>query len=553
MGRAEDLMNFGSSLGLVFDDPLSFLATPKSHQSVIESELPNPMRDYVPHVKQRMFHEDDSKRRLYIGGNRSGKTVAGALEALWRTMGNHPFLEVTAPPVAGRVVAPDFPNGIAKIILPMLKQWCPPWILRGGSWESAYAKQDRVLHFTNGSTIEFFSGDQQLDKFAGTSRNWTWFDEEPDEDVYNECVLRLLDTDGDAWLTMTPVNGITWTFDRLYLPGKVAKNETVEGVDQELLARIAKKDDLNEDAIKNQANIGVIEVATGENPYLPEGSIDFITQGMSEQQIAIRIRGEFKAATGLIYDTFNPEIHVVKDFRRANMWPVAVSLDHGLNNPVAILWHAISPGGQIVTYSEIYKRNLTVKEVAPLIHERNRALRVTPSFYIADPSIRNRDPITGTSILEEYSRNGIMFSLGNNDVGAGIVRVKGYMTNKMKDGRSYWQTTYDCPNLIWEIGRYRWREYQHRETKNRNNPYEVPRKKDDHAVDALRYFLMSRPELVTMYESPDRNPVNGFEDYEALQGADFGTRPHFEVLTTKNIRYSNWKTYQSDDSLGSNW
>ena len=504
---------------------------------------------YLPHSKQVQFHTDHHLRRLYIGGNRSGKTVSGVIEALWRALGNHPYITVTPPPTAGRIVAPDFPNGIAKTILPMLKQWCPPWVLRGGGWDSAYSKGERILHFANGSTIEFFSGDQQLDKFAGTSRDWFWADEECDEDVYNECVLRLLDRNGVAWLTMTPVNGITWVFDRMYLPGKLAKGETVEGVDRELMERISNKDE----GQAQDTDIGITEVTTIENPYLPEGSVDTIKRGLSEQQIAIRIRGEFKASTGLIYDSFDPKIHVMNGWERPKMWPVAVSLDHGLNNPTAILWHAISPGGQVVTFSELYRRNLTIKEIVPLIIKKNFELRIMPSFYIADPSIRNRDPITGTSILEEYARLGLMFSLANNDVGAGIIRVKGYMSNKMKDGRPMWQTTYDCPNLVWEIGRYRWREFQHRETKNRNNAYELPRKKDDHAVDSLRYFLMSRPELTTIYEPVDRSGYQDFEGYDNLDGSDFGAKPHFEVLTPKNLLYAKWKTYQSEDALGSQW
>src|SRR6516225_9506569 len=175
---------------------------------------------YQPHPKQLDFHESSARGRLFIGGNRSGKTVGGGTEAVWRSLGNHPFLPVTPSPTYGRIVAVDFLYGVEKIVRPEIARWMPSSEIKGGSWESGYSKQERTLYLENGSMIEFMSYDQELEKFAGTSRDWTWFDEEPPEDIFTECKLRLVDTAGYWWITMTPIEGMTWVYDNIYIAAR---------------------------------------------------------------------------------------------------------------------------------------------------------------------------------------------------------------------------------------------------------------------------------------------------------------------------------------------
>ncbi len=77
---------------------------------------------YCPHPKQKLFHQSDSRIRLYIGGNRSGKTTGGIVEDVWWLTRKHPFQRIPDRPIAGRIVSVDFLNGIEKIIKPQLKQ-----------------------------------------------------------------------------------------------------------------------------------------------------------------------------------------------------------------------------------------------------------------------------------------------------------------------------------------------------------------------------------------------------------------------------------------------
>ena len=67
------------------------------------------------------------------------------------------------------------------------------------------------------SVIGFKSCDQGREKFQGASLDFVWFDEEPPQDIYEECRMRVLDRAGDIFGTMTPLKGVTFLYDEIYL------------------------------------------------------------------------------------------------------------------------------------------------------------------------------------------------------------------------------------------------------------------------------------------------------------------------------------------------
>lgn len=81
----------------------------------------------------------------------------------------------------------------------------------------------QIKHQTDGksdgiSTLGFKSFDQGRKKFQGTAKHIIWLDEEPPAAVYDECMLRLMTTDGLMLATFTPLEGLTEIALR-YLPG----------------------------------------------------------------------------------------------------------------------------------------------------------------------------------------------------------------------------------------------------------------------------------------------------------------------------------------------
>lgn len=57
--------------------------------------------------------------------------------------------------------------------------------------------------------IGFKSYDQGRKKFQGTAKHVIWLDEEPPSDVYDECLMRLMTTNGLMLCTFTPLEGLT--------------------------------------------------------------------------------------------------------------------------------------------------------------------------------------------------------------------------------------------------------------------------------------------------------------------------------------------------------
>lgn len=476
---------------------------------------------YVPHEKQIRFHSSTKKGRLYIGGNRSGKTVGGVAEDVYRLKGQHPYLEVPPAPVRGRIVATSYNEGIKQIIIPELAKWLPPSDLINGSWEDSYSKQEKQLTLTNGSTCDLMSYEQDVQKFAGTSRHFIHFDEEPPKAIFDECKMRLLDTGGSWWMTMTPVEGMTWVYDELYIPGLTPGN-----------------------------SVAVIAIDTSENPYLSEAEIEHTFAGFNDpDDIKARKEGKFVMIGGLVYKEFKSH-HVIPPLNEENLariksWTHYASMDHGFNNPTAWLWHAVSPDGLVITYDELYDREKVVSYYAREIHKRNvQAGRRAPEIYVGDPAITQRQGVTGDSVHTTYVREGIPIALGNNDVSIGVNKVNNYLAmNK-------WAITENCHNLIRELQRVRWKVFESAKKRHENNVREEIHKKDDHAPDSARYFFSMMPDL---YIPPVGRP-KGKLSINDIVGKSIGAvpTPVGPSYTDPNLGKSKTQ-WVVDDVLGGEW
>ena len=113
-------------------------------------------------------------------------------------------------------------------------------------------------------------------------------------------------------------------------------------------------------------------------------------------------------------------------------------------------------------------------------------------YYVIDPAARNKSHETGRSLQMEYADNGIVAIAGQNDVRAGINRVRERFQKFTLHVRD------SCPQLIKELTQYRWKAPPRSGEATR----EAPVKLKDDLVDALRYLVMSRP-YAPEHETPD--------------------------------------------------
>lgn len=470
---------------------------------------------YRPHAKQFTFHSSLKHTRLYIGGNRSGKTTGGAVEMCYWLMKKHPYRKLPLPegPIRARACAVDFNYGVDILILPEIARWLPPSFLKNGSWEDSYDKEHRTLTLANKSFLEFRSYDQDLDKFAGTSRHIVWCDEEPPEHIYNENMMRLIDTNGYSMLTMTPVEGMSWVYDRIYVPGTEGTNQDIE----------------------------VIEIDTNENPHLSREAIERVLGDLSSEERKAREKGEFITVGGKIFKTFTEHDHVIDpvDPKTLNNWQWFVSFDHGYNNPTAIEWHAVSPDNEVITFDEHYASEMTVKEHAAVYWEKVKAHGRQPDFIVGDPAMHQRNGVTGTSIVQEYADHGIYIAEANNDVTSGVNKMQQYLRVRENNKGASWRISRSCPMLIGEMKRLRWATYESRKLQARNNPQEKIHKKNDHACDSTRYFFSFMPDLTPSRQS--QADIRGrIAEHSAIIGATTpsGVAGSWDAILAESIKNS---------------
>lgn len=180
---------------------------------LLDQYVPNP-RSLGSEIPD--FHEQAGKviERWVLGGNRSGKTLAGAVEAAWFATGRHPHFKVPVPN-KGWVVSLDF-NESRTITEPLILSLIPERMIS----RCVKANNNIIqIQLKNGSQIDFKACEQGWQKFQSAGLDWVWFDEEPlEERIYSETKMRArAGRRLHIWGTMTPLRGFSWHYHRIYL------------------------------------------------------------------------------------------------------------------------------------------------------------------------------------------------------------------------------------------------------------------------------------------------------------------------------------------------
>jgi hypothetical protein len=172
------------------------------------------------------------------------------------------------------------------------------------------------------------------------------------------------------------------------------------------------------------------------------------------------------------------------------------------------LWFTVDSEGRIIVFHEYYQAERTVEQHAKAILEwETTALTSEVLYRVGDPAIAKRSDLSGESIQGFYSELGVYIGSGNNEVRYGLNRVRKYFDN---DGLFI---TQNCIQLIRELRGYRWATYATRKGNDTKEPQDAPNKVNDHAVDALRYGICSRPE--NEFFKADASPLQ----YPAIRAA----------------------------------
>lgn len=271
--------------------------------------------------------------------------------------------------------------------------------------------------------------------------------------------------------------------------------------------------------VKEKSLYRIIVAPTTENIHLAPDYVQSMLSSYSKERIQRDIMGSFDSFEGQVYSEFNRALHVVRPFRIPDEWTRVIGADHGYTNPTCFLWGAMDYDGAIYIYREFYEREWLIEEIVKGknvqgAHQKG-VLELTSKGEMKelegafiDPSTRSVRSQTGVSDWDTYLEhfpNSFPLYPAKNDVSSGIDKVKSYLKANDKTGKPRLYIFETCVNLLDELSEYRWAELGPNQ-EGRVNQKEAPRKYNDHAADALRYLVASRPDAPEMKKQPNKAP-----------------------------------------------
>jgi PBSX family phage terminase large subunit len=210
-----------------------------------------------------------------------------------------------------------------------------------------------------------------------------------------------------------------------------------------------------------------------DNPFMDSEEIDKAKDELNEDQFYQEYMADFRKMEGLVYKEFNRVTHV-KDFdeEKWGKQEFLGAVDFGFTNPCAVLDVICDYDNRYFVVDEYYQTGLTDDEISDFVASKGYN-KVYP-----DP-----ENAGGVESLKRKRVSVREVRKGKESVKRGINIVR----DLLKQNRLFISPR--CKNLIWEL-----ETYHYPEGKDDRNEEEVPVKKDDHALDALRYVLsMHKP------------------------------------------------------------
>ena len=351
------------------------------------------LEQYVAYPKQLEFHAAGAdpaiRERLLIAGNQLGKTLSASREAAMHLTGAYPawwpgkvFHKKTAA-WAGSKTSGVTRDSVQRYLLG-----------RPGSWGTGAIPKDRIVDVKKNphgvpdavemitvkhippdskkgasdgnSVIAFKSYDQEREKWQGETLDFVWFDEEPPLEIYTEGLTRTNATKGIAFMTFTPLLGISEVVKRFLYEKVVGTHVTTMTI---------------EDALHYTAEERARIIAT----YPPH-------------ERRARTEGIPMLGSGAIFPFDEPEI-TEGALQIPDWWPRVAGMDFGFDHPTAVVWLAWDRDTDTVHVYDCYKR----REASPAVHAavmRSRGLWI-PVMWPHDGNIRDGRG-SGETLAQQY-------------------------------------------------------------------------------------------------------------------------------------------------------
>jgi len=342
-----------------------------------------------------------------------------------------------------------------------------------------FREVEKVWKFPSGATLEFGYLDRDADvyRYQGQSYSWIGIDEltqYPTEFPlqYLQSRLRTTDSEIKPYIRCTANPGGVgghWVRKRYLTPAP--PNEAFKGPDG-----LTRK---------------FIPARLEDNPYLSaDGRYEQMLASLPPVQRKQLLEGNWDVAEGAAFVEFNPEIHVIPPFKIPIHWAKYKGVDYGYAAESCCVWSTIDPDDDtLIIYRELYRKGLTGSALAEMItaYEKDDHKSIQG---VLDTAAWNKTGVGGPTVGETLVRAGHKLRPADKNRIQGKIQIHEYLKQNKTTGRPRLQIFSNCVNLIRELQSI---------PVDPNKPEDVDTKASDHAYDALRYLIMSRPSKPSAY------------------------------------------------------
>lgn len=258
-----------------------------------------------------------------------------------------------------------------------------------------------------------------------------------------------------------------------------------------------------------------------DNKALMSANPGYVTalENLSPELKRAHLEGDWDALSGQYFESWRREKHVCEPFLLPDSWKRFCAIDWGYNDPCCVLWFAIAPDRRIYVYDEYYERQTLAHDVAAAVKKRCANQKISYTVASRDmwqkrgASLKSEGGALGTCIADIFTQAGVLIRPADNSRIIGWQHVREYLRDA-PDGMPYLQIFTKCVNLIKYMPLMQFDP----------NDSEDMRGVDDHAPEALRYGLMSRPSPARERPTENRppSPIAPFDVTDGEQCGFFG-------------------------------
>ena len=354
-----------------------------------------------------------------------------------------------------------------------------------------FKEVEKLWQFPSGAKIEFgfLERDADVYRYQGQAYSWIGFDEIthlPTEFGWNYLASRLRTT-----------NPAIKTYLRCTAnPGGVGA--------QWVKKRYVESSEPNTSFVGHDGlTRKFIPARLQDNPHLAEdGEYERMLQSLPAIQRKQLLEGNWDIAEGAAFAEFDPSIHVVPPFEIPSWWERVKSIDYGYAAESCCLWAAIDPEDKtIIIYRELYRKGLTGEALGDTITEMEED-EIKSIAGILDTAAWARTGYTGPTIGEILVNKGHKLRRADKNRIAGKTQIHEHLRQDTGTGRPKLQILNTCVNLVKELQGI---------PLSKTNPEDVDTHASDHAYDALRYLIMSRPRMDHPYDRMNRIKIDTYK------------------------------------------